>query len=449
MIDKHYRVLYVENAHSVGGSVISIYRLVQKLDRQHFEPIVLFYRANAYEPRFRELGIEVIVLEKEKPESIPGGAGHSRDIAAVLGGHSQALADVYRQLKSIYLLVRQTLPHAWQIRSVIKSQGIDLVHLNNRLSGNQSAALAARFTGTPCICHVRDFDQLSWLDRWVAGRINYFVFMSLALEQNVRAAIPDLRGSVVYDGLELEPFLNPQNPAFVRRRFGLDEHDFVIGNVGRLVSWKGQEVFLRALARIAPQLPRLKALIVGEPDPPAETTYRQQLLDLTRQLDLADRVRFTGFASDIPAVMASLDILVHSSSSPEPFGIVIIEGMAAGKPVIATGAGGALDIIEHGSTGLLVPPGDDQAMAEALLKLARDPGQAVRLGAEARHRVLERFTVTQYAQTMQTIYQSLLEQDENILEAMTAHRTAAIAIPIRADSVERQTYGRGRYQQES
>ncbi len=415
MIDKRYRVLYVENAHSVGGSIISIYRLVQNLNRQHFEPIVLFYRANAYAPRFQELGIEVIVLEKERTRAIPNGVGHSRDIASALGGRSPVLADIYRQLKSIYLLGRQTLPRAWKIRRVIKTHGIDLVHLNNRLSRNQSAAIAARLTHTPCICHVRDFDQLSRFERWLADSVNYFVFMSRALEQSVRMAIPNLRGAVVYDGLELEPYLNPQNIALVRRRFGLDEHDFVIGNVGRLVSWKGQEVFLRALARIASQIPHLKALIVGEPDPPTETTYRQQLLDLARQLNLADKVQFAGFVSDIPAVMASVDILVHSSSSPEPFGIVIIEGMAAGKPVIATGAGGALDIIEDDSNGLLVPIGDDQVMAEAIVKLASDPSLAVRLGRAARHRVLERFTVARYAQTMQTIYQSLLEQDGNIL----------------------------------
>ncbi len=415
MIDKRYRVLYVENAHSVGGSIISIYRLVQNLNRQHFEPIVLFYRANAYEPRFLELGIEVIVLEKARTKLVPSSAGHSRDIASALDGRSPVLADTYRLLKSIYLLGRQTLPRAWKISRIIKTHGIDLVHLNNRLSRNQSAAIAARSTHTPCICHVRDFDQLSRFDRQLADGVNYFVFMSRAIEHSVRITIPNLRGSVVYDGLELDPFLNPQNIALVRRRFGLDEHDFVIGNVGRLVSWKGQEVFLRALARVAPQIPHLQALIVGEPDPPTETTYRQHLLDLTRQLNLADKVQFTGFVSDIPAVMASVDILVHSSSSPEPFGIVIIEGMAAGKPVIATGAGGALDIIEDDINGLLVPIGDDQAMAEAIAKLARDPDQAFRLGRAARQRVLERFAVAQYAQTMQTIYQSLLEQDGAIL----------------------------------
>jgi glycosyltransferase involved in cell wall biosynthesis len=190
--------------------------------------------------------------------------------------------------------------------------------------------------------------------------------------------------------------------------------------VGRLVPWKGQEVFLRALARVAPHVPNLKALIVGEPDPPTETAYLQQLLTLTQKLGLSDIVRFTGFQSDIPAVMASLDVLVHSSSSPEPFGIVVIEGMAAGKPVVATSAGGVLDIIKDGQSGLLVPPEDDRAMAEAILELARDQDLAVRMGAEARQRVVTRFTAVQYAQAVQDIYRSMLVHGEADTESLSA-----------------------------
>ena len=411
MTNRRYRVLYVENANSVGGSIISIYRLVQKLNRQRYEPIVLFHRPNAYESCFRDLGIEVIVLRKDPAESARDSSARPRDIAGWLGHHSSGLAHTYRRLKSICLLGTETLPQAWQIRRVIETHEIDLVHLNNLLSSNRSGALAAGLAHVPCLCHVRGFGYLSWFDQRLARSVSYFAFVSRALEDDVRSAVPALQGSAVYDGLELESFLKAPRTNAVRSEFGLDDGDFVVGNVGRLVAWKGQVVFLRALASIAPQVPNLKALIVGDPDPPMETGYLQRLLTLTQELGLSDLVRFTGFYSDIPAMMASLDVLVHSSSSPEPFGIVVIEGMAAGKPVIATRAGGVLDIIEDGTSGLLVPVGDEQAMAEAILTLARNREAAVRLGAEARQRVAARFTVTQYAQTMQTIYNSLLGLD--------------------------------------
>lgn len=409
MANRSYRVLYVENANSVGGSIISIYRLVQKLNRQHYEPIILFHRPNGYESRFRALGIEVIVLDGEKISQTQADGGHARDIAAWLGRYSSTLAHTYRKLKSIYLLGSQTLPESWRIYRIIKDRRVDLVHLNNRLSSNRSGALAARWARTPCLCHVRDFDHLTWFDHWLAKSIGYFAFMSRALEQNLKAVEPSLRGSVVYDGLELDRFLISQEKTNTRQELGLNDSDFVVGNVGRLVPWKGQEVFLHALAQIKLQIPNLKALIVGEPDPPTDTAYFQRLQSLVQQLGLSEIVRFTGFHSDIPALMVALDVLVHSSSSPEPFGIVVIEGMAAGKPVIATRAGGVLDIIEDGYNGLLVPVGEDRAMAEAILTLARHQDLAMQLGAEARQHVLKRFTAAQYAQTVQAIYQSLLE----------------------------------------
>ncbi len=407
MVGHRYRVLYVENANSVGGSIISVYRLVQELDRR-YEPVILFHRPNGYAARFHELGLEVIVLEEGDGPSLQGGRGRSRDIAAWLGRYSSGLARAYRGAKFIYLLGRQTLPESWRIYRVIRSRGIDLVHLNNRLSSNRSGALAARLARVPCVCHVRDFDRLTWFDRWLLGSVDYFAFMSRALEQQLRAIAPSLRGSVVYDGLDLSRFVYSRGGDGVRRELGLNREDFVVGNVGRLVPWKGQEVFLRALARVAPQVRNLKALIVGEPDPPTETAYLKHLQSLVQELGLSDIVRFTGFYSDIPRLMASLDVVVHSSSSPEPFGIVVIEGMAAGKPVIATGAGGVLDIVEDGRNGLLVPVGDDQAMAEAILSLAHSPDLAVQLGTNACQRVKAHFAVTRYAQTVQAIYQGLL-----------------------------------------
>ena len=414
MTNRSYRVLYVENANSVGGSIISIYRLVQKLNRQHYEPVILFHHPNDYASRFRELGIEVIVLDNKEMTSAQNGGGHSRDIAAWLGHYSSSLAHTYRGLKSIYMLATQTLPESWHIYRIIKNRRVDLVHLNNRLSSNRSGALAARLARTPCLCHVRDFDHLTWFDHWLAKSVDHFAFMSRALEQDLKATEPSLRGSVVYDGLVLDNFLNCQESVSTRQNLGLDKNDFVVGNVGRLVPWKGQEVFLRALARVKLQIPNLRALIVGDPDPPTETAYSQRLQSLVKQLGLSDVVRFTRFYADIPNLMAALDVLVHSSSSPEPFGIVIIEGMAAAKPVIATSAGGVLDIIEDGYDGLLVPAGDDRAMAEAILTLACHQDLVMQLGMRARQRVLERFTAAQYAQTIQAIYECLLEGDGHL-----------------------------------
>lgn len=411
---RRYRVLYIENASGVGGSVISLYRLVQRLDRERYEPIVLFHRPNGYAAKFRELGVDVLHLGSASPErgTTTSAPISARDVAAGLNRYHPALAQAYRELKALYYLLTWQVPEALSISRVIRERRIDLVHLNNQLALNGSGALAARWNRTPCLCHVRDYNPLSQMDRWLAGGVSYFVFISRMLETILKRELPGLHGSVVYDGLELEPYTSRQPVADIRQRLGLKLGDFVVGNLGRLTPWKGQKVFLNAVAQARPHVPHLKALIVGEPDPPTETTYQNELRALTDELGVSEVVRFTGFQKDVPAVLSALDVLVHSSSVPEPFGLVIIEGMAAGKPVVATSAGGVLDIIDHGRNGLLVPVNDAQAMSEAMVTLARDRALAERLSAQARQHVENRFTVTQFARGIEGIYQFLLGQPE-------------------------------------
>jgi hypothetical protein len=158
---------------------------------------------------------------------------------------------------------------------------------------------------------------------------------------------------VVYDGLEMADSLYPYDVAEVRAELGLSSDDFVVGNVGRLVAWKGQDVFIHALAEIAHKVPNLKALIVGRPDRGKES-YLDELKTLATACGLAQRVVFTGFRLDVPRLLAAMDVVVHSSSSPEPFGLVVIEGMAAGKPVVATRAGGPLDSLRVPSPSVLL-----------------------------------------------------------------------------------------------
>jgi glycosyltransferase involved in cell wall biosynthesis len=120
----------------------------------------------------------------------------------------------------------------------------------------------------------------------------------------------------------------------------------------------------------------------------AEETYARELRSLVTDLDLADRVEFRGFRDDVQDELAQLDVLVHASVLPEPFGQVVVEGMAAGLPVVAADAGGPAEILESGVTGILVPAGDTAALADALRRLAEDGELRLRLGEAARLRAM-------------------------------------------------------------
>jgi glycosyltransferase involved in cell wall biosynthesis len=157
----------------------------------------------------------------------------------------------------------------------------------------------------------------------------------------------------------------------------------------RLARWKGQHIILEALARAT----EWRALIVGGALFGGDEAYERELKRKAMDLNLADRVRFLGFRDDIPELLRSVDVVAHTSIAPEPFGRVIVEGMLAGKPVIAARGGGVGEIIEHGVTGFLVKPGDVDELAVALTRLVARPSERDAIGEVARREATERFSI--------------------------------------------------------
>jgi glycosyltransferase involved in cell wall biosynthesis len=138
--------------------------------------------------------------------------------------------------------------------------------------------------------------------------------------------------------------------------------------------------------------------------------FENHLRQLTIDLGLSQKVIFTGHRDDVHRVLSALDLLVHCSHA-EPFGRVLIEAMAAGRPVVAFADGGVPEIVVHGTTGLLVPPGDEQALAEAMIELLADRDRSLRLGDEGRRRVELHFTAQQTARAIEAIYKPLVPGD--------------------------------------
>jgi glycosyltransferase involved in cell wall biosynthesis len=163
--------------------------------------------------------------------------------------------------------------------------------------------------------------------------------------------------------------------------------------VGRITPWKGQHVFIEAFARAFADGDE-RGLIVGDAlfadSGGPEAAYAAGLRHQAEHLGVADRLTFTGFVDDVPSLLATVDLVVHASVEPEPFGLVVIEAMAAGRALIASAAGGPLEIVDDGVDGVLVAPGDVAALADAMRALADDPDRRAALGAAARRAILDR-----------------------------------------------------------
>jgi hypothetical protein len=413
-----HRILYIEKPSDVGGSVIGLYETVRSLDRRRYEPVVLFHGPNPYRDRFRALGVNVLTLSEEVPAA-PMKASR-RDIAAALGRYSAGLADAYRAAKEAYLTVRRDWPQARRLARVMKEQAVDLAHHNNSLGGNRDSVIAAQLAGVRQVCHVRNLERFSYIDAYLARHVDAFIYMSTAIEGLYRElGIAPEEGHVVYDPFDADAFGRVDRSTELRAELGLAERDWVISNVGRLDWWKGQDVFLQALAELVPVHPKVKALLIGGADGSGVSQrYEQRLRDMVTELRLSDCALFTGFRTDAADLMGMSDVVVHSSSEPEPFGRVVVEAMLAGRPVVATGAGGVLDIIEDQVTGLLVPPKDTGAMAEALQQLLHDPEGARRMGERAQQAARERFSTGRHAAQVQRIYEEILTAQRPVREGM-------------------------------
>ena len=210
---------------------------------------------------------------------------------------------------------------------------------------------------------------------------------------------------VVHNGVDLGEFNRPEdaNISALRGRLGLPEHAYLAGLFGRLAPWKGQHIALEALVH----LPHVHLVLVGAPLF-GEQVYAESLREQAARLGIEDRVRFVGFRDDMSAWMKAMDVVLHTSIEAEPFGRVIIEGMAAHRPVIAAAAGGVTEIVRHGENGWLVPPGNPGALVEAIDTLRAEPHLARRLADQALFDVGQHFSLDAYLEQMtQKIAQSM------------------------------------------
>ena len=214
----------------------------------------------------------------------------------------------------------------------------------------------------------------------------------------------------VYPSVDIEDFDPSAVPSSTeaRRMLGLPTDIPLIGMVGRLQEWKGMHVLLNALPHVLEEQPKTHCVIVGGQHD-LEPSYPKALREQTSRLGIDNHVTFAGFQRDIPTWMQAMDVVVHASDH-EPFGIVIIEAMALGKPVVAGDAGGPQEIITEGVNGLLAPYGDDYALAQQILTCLNDPAYAQKIGRAARERALD-FTPETYTHRFIEHLYDLLDAD--------------------------------------
>lgn len=385
----------------VGGSLTGMLELIRGIDRTRISPSVVLYEHKSCIAGLEAAGIPVTVfsriqLPKEHGLQASSSYHRARTVDAISG--------TMRLARTTATLLFETLPATLQLRRIFRDLAPDLVYVCNGFRANADAIVAARLLGIPSVVHAKGFDKWSWVERRLSRSVTACVSMTQAIEDHCRAGgMKPGFFEVIYDGLDLAAFQPRRDAGEVRRELGIADDAEVAGVVGNIQEWKGQRVLVEALDLLQQRRPRLVALLVGGVHR-SGAAYSDQVKELASARGLSTRVRWTGARSDVPDMMNAMDVIVHSSVRGEPFGRVIIEGMAVGKPVVATRAGGVPEFVHDGQDAILVPPGDAAALAECLDRLLSDPSERERLARGGRASA-ERFALARHVAAMTTVFE--------------------------------------------
>ncbi|AJY04565.1 MULTISPECIES: glycosyltransferase family 4 protein [Burkholderia] len=372
--------LVLDQSGVLGGAELSLLEIMKHM-RANAD--VLLFDDGPFRAALDEIGARVDVLDQ-------GALAGVRKQGGVSAG----------ALKQLVALVRNVARRA---------RRAEVIYANTQRA-MVVAALAGRLARKPVVWHLRDIvsgdhfggKQLKAIKYCARFGITRVIANSDASAQAFRAltGFTPQHVDVVFNGISAEPFdaLENVSQAALRARFGLPEHAWLVGSFSRLAHWKGQHLLLEAATRH----PDMHVVLVGAPLF-GEDEYAAQLHETVARHRMGDRVHFLGFQRDVAACMKAVDMVAHTSITPEPFGRVIVEGMLARRPVVAARAGGVVEIIEDGENGLLCEPGNAAALADALGRLKHDGALRERLVASGRATAVRRFGTETYVERVEKI----------------------------------------------
>jgi glycosyltransferase involved in cell wall biosynthesis len=380
------RVLTFLNGFAFGGTEKQAGNLVRALDRSKFELHVGCLKA----------------------------VGH-------LASEFQTEAASFVEYRIDHLYNHRALKQLMRLARDIRRRGIDIVHTYG-FYGNVFAIPAARLAGTPVvIASIRDMGNV-WtsrqrlVQRLVCRLADCILVNAEAVKQQlIFEGYDATKISVISNGIVLPDTRSSSCQAGLHQEFGLPPGAPLVAVLSVLRREKGIEYFLDAARIISQRRPDARFLIVGDSvyrapgsnESVGDSSYREELESYAKNLGLQDRVIFTGFRFDAAAVLSQACVSVLPTLT-EALSNTILESMAAGKPVVATNVGGNPEAVVDGLTGLLVPPRDPAALADAISCVLADPERASRMGEAGRQRVTERFSVDAMVRATEKLYLDLL-----------------------------------------
>ncbi|MEM7432668.1 MAG: glycosyltransferase family 4 protein [Pseudomonadota bacterium] len=318
-------------------------------------------------------------------------------------GVDRAARSVNIPVRNLFCAGDVDLPFAYRLTQYIRDAEPDLVHCHSRRGADVLGGLAASFAEVPAVVS-RRVDNTEM--RLVAA-LRYRPFQRIIAISDTIAAVLKEHGidasriEVIRSAVDAERFAEPPDRQAFLSAFSLPDDAFVIAAAGQLIARKGHRFLLDALGALKCRYPQLRAILFGEG--PLDNELRAQ----AAERELGDVVQFAGFRPDLDGLMGNFDVFCHPALA-EGLGVATLKAAAAGVPVVGFRAGGLVEAVADGETGILVKPEDSDALREALAALIDDPDKAERFGAAGQARMQREFSIATMAAQHIELYESVL-----------------------------------------
>ena len=391
------RVLFVTACTGKGGAGNSLLLMLRHLDRDRIEPVVVMPNEGIIGGRLRALGIHTVLAPRLRER-------YSELRFRRNSALTRALSIVWNAWDSAVFTL--------QLRGLVRRLGCDLVY-GNHMMVKIMAVVAGALSGRPVVLHTRTIYTVAagrWLFTAFAAlpHVKRIVAVSQASAANFRAIPHKVR--VVHNGVPLDELADRSRQGALRAELGISADARVVGFVGRLVTWKGIDVFLDAAGALAASDPSVRFVVVGDAPVGSMARSLDDFRAEARRRGLEGRIAFTGFRRDAAACVLDFDVLVVPSTLPDPCPRVVLEAMAVGTPVVGSASGGIAETVKDGVTGLLAAPGDAADVAAKVGRILADPTLAAALGREAAREVEREHDAVRVAARIQAIVLEALDE---------------------------------------
>lgn len=325
--------------------------------------------------------------------------GHEIYAAAVPGSRLWAELSFLPRERTVELSRANYVKNLKNLARFVRAHGIEIVHAHAARDYHLAALVVKLAPRARLVLTRHALFPLGTINKPILSGVGRVIAVSRAVAESLQqnGVIDSSKITVVHNGIEVERFERSGSDAA-----NVGGPSVVIGTVGHLAPIKGHDVFVRAAALVSKRRPEAHFIIIGEDKSP-QMDNRRSLESLVAELGLNGNVAMPGWRDDIPRALSSLTLFVSAARS-EPFGLAIVEAMAAGLPIVAAASEGASEIIQDGHSGKLVGVDDPEALAAAINKLLDDPNECARLGRNAQLAARERFSLERMASDTVRVY---------------------------------------------